>query len=218
MLFQKFLDRRIERYQNDLMKKYCEEVENMYTKMRTWRHDYKNHIQTLKACMELHDYDEVTSYLDQLDNDLTNVDTVIKTGRVPVDALLNTKLSVAKQNSIKINAKAQIFKECSVKDIDLCVIIGNLLDNAIEENLKLPPERRFLRVYIGKKNTYLYIVFTNAAGKKQNKLGLLFASSKYGASHGFGLAGVWSRVKKYGGSFNVDSEDGGFTAEILIPG
>ncbi len=69
---------------------------------------------------------------------------------------------------------------------------------------------------MSKKNTQLYLAVTNAAGKKQMKRGGLFASSK-GTDHGFGLARVNALVKKYGGIFLADSEDGGFTAEILIP-
>ena len=216
MLFQKWIDKRIEAYQSDLIRKYCDEVESMYTKMRGWRHDYHNHIQALQASMALENYDEVNAYLRQLNDDLTNVDTTVKTGRVMVDAILNGKMNIAAQNKIAVNAKAKIPEGVPVTDVDLCVIIGNLLDNAVEENKKLPEEDRFLRIYLGQKNTQFYLAFTNAAGKKREKQGALFGSSK-GTDHGFGLARVESVVKKYGGLFSADSEDGGFTAEILIP-
>ena len=216
MLFQKWIDKRIEAYQSDLIRKYCDEVESMYTKMRGWRHDYHNHIQALQASMALENYDEVNAYLRQLNDDLTNVDTTVKTGRVMVDAILNGKMNIAAQNKIAVNAKAQIPQGVPVTDVDLCVIIGNLLDNAVEENKKLPEEDRFLRIYLGQKNTQFYLAFTNAAGKKREKQGSLFQSAK-GTNHGFGLARVESIVKKYGGLFSADSEDGGFTAEILIP-
>ena len=216
MLFQKWIDRRIEAYQSDLMRKYCDEVESMYTRMRGWRHDYHNHIQALQASMALEKYDEVNAYLRQLNDDLSNVDTIIKTGRVMVDAILNGKINIASQNDIPVNARAKIPEKTPVTDVDLCVIIGNLLDNAMEENRELPPDDRFIRVYIGQKNTWFYLAFTNAAGKKRVKQGSLFPSSK-GSDHGFGLARAESIVKKYGGLFSADSEDGGFTAEILIP-
>lgn len=216
MWFRKMIDKRIEAYQSDLIKKYCDEVESMYTKMRGWRHDYHNHIQAMQASMALGKYDEVNEYLRQLNDDLTNVDTVLKTGRVMVDAILNGKISIAAQNGISVNAKARIADKMDMNDVDLCVIIGNLLDNAIEENKKLDMEKRFLRIYIGTKNTYLYIAITNAAGKKSKKNGSLFLSSK-GTEHGFGLARVQGIVKKYDGIFTADSEDGGFTAEVLIP-
>lgn len=216
MLFQKWIDKRIEDYQSDLLQKYCDEVESMYKKMRGWRHDYHNHIQALQASMALGKYDEVNEYLRELNDDLTQVDTTIKTGRVMVDAILNGKLNIATQNDIAVNAKAKIPEGTPVTDVDMCAIIGNLLDNAIEENKRLPQENRFLRIYIGQKNTQLYLAFTNAAGKKRDKRRSLFLSSK-GGQHGLGLVRVESLVKKYGGLFSADSEDGGFTAELLIP-
>lgn len=215
-LLGRWVDRRIEAYQSDLMQKYCDEVESMYTKMRGWRHDYHNHIQAMQASMALGKYEEVKEYLRQLNDDLTTVDTVVKTGRVMVDAILNGKLSLAARHEIPVNVKARIPSHCRASDVDLCVVIGNLLDNAIEENRKLEASKRFIRIYIGTKNTYLYISITNAAGRKQEKTGFRFLSSK-GSMHGFGLARVEGIVKKQEGFFNADSEDGGFTAEVLLP-
>ncbi len=151
-----------------------------------------------------------------MNDDLTQVDTTIKTGRVMIDAILNGKLNIAAQNKIAVNAKAKIPEVTPVTDVDMCAIIGNLLDNAIEENKRLPQENRFLRIYIGQKNTQFYLAFTNAAGKKCDKRRSFFASAK-GGQHGLGLVRVESLVKKYGGLFSADSEDGGFTAELLIP-
>lgn len=216
MLLRKWMDKRIEAYQSDLLQKYCDEVESMYTKMRGWRHDYHNHIQALQASMALGKFDEVNDYLRQLNDDLTQVDTTVKTGRVMVDAILNGKMNIAAQNSIVVKAKAKIPEGVPVTDVDMCAIIGNLLDNAIEENKRLPAEDRFIRIYIGQKNTQFYLAFTNAAGKKRSKVKSGFRSVK-GAHHGLGLMRVESLVKKYGGFFSADSEDGGFTAEILIP-
>lgn len=216
MFIQKWIDKRIEDYQSDLLQKYCDEVEFMYTKMRGWRHDYHNHIQALQASMALGKYDEVNDYLRQLNDDLTQVDTTVKTGRVMIDAILNGKMNIAAQNYIAVNAKARIPDGTPVTDVDLCAIIGNLLDNAIEENKRLPRQDRFIRIYIGQKNTQFYLAFTNAAGKKRERNRSLFPSAK-GARHGLGLVRVESLVKKYDGLFSADSEDGGFTAELLIP-
>ena len=216
MLLQKWIDKRIEDYQSDLLQKYCDEVESMYTKMRGWRHDYHNHIQALQASMALGKYGEVNDYLRQLNDDLTQVDTTVKTGRVMIDAIMNGKMNIAAQNHIAVNAKAKIPEGTPLTDVDLCAIIGNLLDNAIEENKRLSLEERFIRIYIGQKNTQFYLAITNAAGKKRDRHRSLFPSAK-GSRHGLGLVRVESLVKKYGGLFSADSEDGGFTAELLIP-
>ena len=91
----RYVDRRISRFQNELVDRHYAEVETMYRKMRGWRHDYHNHIQVLKAHMELGDYGDAVRYLDMLNDDLTTVDTVIKTGNVMVDAILNSKLTIS---------------------------------------------------------------------------------------------------------------------------
>lgn len=77
------------------MEQHYREVENMYRQMRGWRHDYHNHIQTMKAYLSMGQADKLSDSLASLDQDLTNVDTVVKTGNVMVDAILNSKLSMA---------------------------------------------------------------------------------------------------------------------------
>lgn len=67
----------------------------MYRQIRGWRHDYRNHIQTMKAYAAAEDWDAIRRYLDLLDEDLTTVDTVLKTGNPMTDAILNSKISLA---------------------------------------------------------------------------------------------------------------------------
>ncbi|MDE6419006.1 MAG: Spo0B domain-containing protein [Lachnospiraceae bacterium] len=86
----RLVDRRISHYQSDLLQKHCEEVENMYRQTRGWRHDYHNHIQSMKAYLAMGETDKLGEYLDRLDEDLTTVDTVVKTGNVMIDAVLNS--------------------------------------------------------------------------------------------------------------------------------
>lgn len=134
LVFGRMIDRRIAEYQNDLITKHCEEVQNIYKTMRDWRHDYHNHIQTLLALSG--DEEKTREYLLHLNDDLTCVDTVIKTGNVMVDAILNSKLSLIKSKHIRMNAKAVVPPALQISEIDLCVIIGNLLDNAVEACLE----------------------------------------------------------------------------------
>lgn len=217
MFFKTFINKKIASYQNDLMDKHYNEVENMYRQMRGWRHDYRNHIQTLKTLMEQGKYDRVTSYLDDLGVDLTTVDTVLKTGNIMADAILNSKISLAKANDIPVDASATIPVEINISDIDLCVIIGNLLDNAIEASLKAEKGDRSIRVYIEMKKNNLYLSFTNlTATGKLTMVNGRYPSTKSN-SHGFGLMRVDSIVKKYNGYIKRASEDGAFTTEILLP-
>ena len=214
----RLIDRRIASYQNDLVAKHCEEVQNIYREMRGWRHDYHNHIQTMKAYRKLGEDGKLDEYLTALDADLTSVDTLIKSGNVKVDAILNSKLSLAKERQVNVSAKAIVPSELSMSEIDLCVILGNLLDNAIEAALRLEDEAaRQIRVYIDIKRDQLYISITNTCGGSVRKQNGHYLSAKEGGSHGFGLMRVDRLIDKYAGYIKSRDEDGAFTTEVMLP-
>ena len=216
-LFSKRIDRQIASYQQELVETHYREVDNMYRQIRGCRHDYRNHIQTMKAYAAAEDWEAIRRYLDLLDQDLTTVDTVIKTGNPMADAILNSKISLARSKGIQVVADASIPVKLKSSEIDLCCILGNLFDNAIEASLQLPEEQRLIRVYMDMKNTQLYISFTNfTAGKKLSKVGRLFRTTK-GEGHGFGLVRIDAIVERLDGYISRNSEDGAFTTEILLP-
>lgn len=213
----KKIEKQISAYQNEPIETHYREVENMYRQIRGWRHDYRNHIQTMKAYAAAGDLTAIRKYLDLLDEDLTTVDTVIKTGNPMTDAILNSKISLARSRHIPVVADAHIPVKLKSSEIDLCCILGNLFDNAIEASMKLPEDRRLIRVYMDMKNTQLYISFTNfTAGKKMAKQGGLFRSTK-GEGHGLGLVRIDAIVERLDGYLSRNSEDGAFTTEILLP-
>lgn len=211
------VNRKIARFQNDLVNKYYNEVEVMYRKMRSWRHDYHNHIQVLKANITLQQYDQAKSYLDRLEEDLTTVDTVLKTGNVMVDAILNSKLSLIQEKKIAVDATAVVPGNIAISGIDLSILIGNLLDNAMEACVQIPKESdRFIRIYIDIVKKQLYISVTNSMAGKAKKTGGTFLSTKQG-NHGFGLLRIDSIVSKYNGYLNRQSENSIFATEVMLP-
>lgn len=215
--FSKRVDRQLQAYQQELIETHYREVENMYRQIRGWRHDYRNHIQMMKVLAANGDMDALKAYLDELDTDLNTVDTVVKTGNPMADAILNSKISLARSRNIPTQVDAHIPVKLKMSELDLCCIIGNLFDNAMEASLALPEEQRMIRVYMDMKGTQLYISFTNfTAAKKLNKVGKGFKTSK-GEGHGFGLVRMDDIVSRYDGYLSRNSEDGAFTTEILIP-
>lgn len=218
MLFwNKMIDKRIAAYQSELLKTHYAEVENMYHQTRSWRHDYRNHIQVLKGYAAMGDMKALIGYLEELDTDLNTVDMAIKTGNKMTDVILNSKISLAKSRKINVLADAHVPVALTTADIDLCIIIGNLFDNAIEACLELEEEKRVIRVYMEMKNTQLYMSFTNmTALRKQQKENGRFRSTK-GGGHGFGLVRIDTIVERYHGYISRNSEDGAFTTEILLP-
>ncbi len=216
----KVIDRSITTYQSDLLEKHCDEVQNMYRQTRGWRHDYHNHIQTMKAHLKMGEYDELDKYLNELDTDLTTVDTVIKTGNVMIDAILNSKISLAKNRDIVVEAKAIVPKDLNttISEVDLSLIIGNLMDNAMEACMKIEDkEKRFIRVYMDILKGQLYVYVMNSAYGDLKRIGKVYESTKSGKYHGFGLMRMDKVVDKYKGYLNRQSEEGVFATEVMLP-
>lgn len=212
------LDRWIARYQGELVGKHCEEVENMYRQTRGWRHDMKTHIQTMKAYVSLGEYQALEGYLDHLDADLETVDKIVKTGNVRIDALLNSKLSLARARGIQVEAKALVPKALPVSEVDLGIIVGNLCDNAIEACLQIQEkERRFLRVYMDVMKGQLYIYVINAVEGRPKRVGRRYLTTKDGRDHGYGLLRMDKVVEKYHGYLDRQNEEGVFATEVLLP-
>ena len=208
---------KLNRFQEDLVNRHYDEVEIMYRNMRGWRHDYHNHIQVLKAYMSLQQYDQAEQYLDRLTKDLTKVDTVLKTGNLMVDAILNSKLTMIKERNIQVDATAIVPEDIDISGTDLAVLIGNMLDNAMEACQQIPEEKeRFIRIYIDIVKKQLYISITNSMVGKARQEGNHFLSNKEGL-HGFGLQSMDNIVAKYHGFINRQTENGVFATEIMLP-
>ena len=159
MLLRTFAERKNIEYQNQLLARQVEDVQNIYLTMRGWRHDYHNHLQSMKAYVEMGQYDKLQEYLGLLENDLDQVNQLCDSGNVNLDAILNSKISLAEKNGIRVDYKAACPANLTVSDIDLCALIGNLIDNAVEacEGLADP----YIRLYIGVLKNQLYISVTD---------------------------------------------------------
>lgn len=214
--WKKSFDGESEHVMRDILGHQYEEIKTIYMNMRGWRHDYHNHIQVMKAQLAAGNAETLGHYLDELEQDLDRVDTYVKSGNRMVDAILNSKLSLAGQKQIHVNCKAQLPENISVEDVDLCVILGNLLDNALEACEKIPEENRFLRVYIVAHKNQLYVSIQNSAKEELNFDERHYITSKRG-SHGFGMKRVQAMVEKYEGYLRLANEPGIFAAEVTMP-
>lgn len=215
----RLIDRRTESFQSDLVNRHYEEVENMYRTMRAWRHDYHNHIQAAGSYLELGKYEELAVYLKELDESLYEIDQIIKTGNLMADAILNSKLSLMRENCIRTDVDAHVPSKMKITDPELCVLLGNLLDNAIEACGKLPQAQdRFIQIYMDTLQNRFYISILNSMEGKAQRYGTAFRSTKpAGELHGFGLQRVDRIIRKYDGFLERQSEEGVFATEVLLP-
>ncbi|WP_204792360.1 sensor histidine kinase [Olsenella profusa] len=213
--FRRGFESSTERFQQEVLSRQYDEIRSIYLDMRGWRHDYHNHLQVMKAQLAAGQLDELSAYLDELESDLDRVDTYVKSGNLMVDAILNSKLSLAERDGVEVTCKATVPDELAVDDVDLCVILGNLLDNAIEACEKIDG-RRWLRVYVAARGAQLYASIQNSAVEDPSFNQRNYISEKRG-NHGLGMKRVAAVVDKYEGYLNLANEPGVFAAEVSLP-
>jgi sensor histidine kinase regulating citrate/malate metabolism len=211
-------DKRLSDFQDSVLKKQRDEVQNIYQTMRAWRHDYHNHMQAIKALLSMGKKEELSDYLDKLEKDLDSIDIAIRTGNVGLDAILSSKVSIARKNNIEVNCTAKVPADLKISDVHLCAIVGNLLDNAIEACDKITEGAvpRFIRIYIGLFKSQLYISVSNSTCEKHRRRLNELVTSKLG-EHGFGLRRIDKLAEKYDGYVNRKNEPGIFATEVMLP-
>ena len=211
-------EKRLSDFQDSVLKKQRDEVQNIYQTMRAWRHDYHNHMQAIKALLGMKKMAELSDYLDNLEKDLDSIDIAIRTGNVGLDAILSSKVSIARKNNIEVNCTAKVPEDLTISDVHLCAIVGNLMDNAIEACEKIPAgtSPRFIRIYIGLFKSQLYISISNSTCEKHRRRLTELVTSKLG-EHGFGLRRIDKLAEKYDGYVNRKNEPGIFATEVMLP-
>lgn len=205
-----------ERFRRAVLADQYKEVKAIYLQMRGWRHDYHNHLQTMKAYLAQDQWTELAAYLDELEADLRAVDLLVKSGNSMVDAILNSKLSLAKQADIRLDLTVHVMDQLSISDTDLCIILGNLLDNAMEACAELEPDQRYIRLYLDAIGQQFYLSIQNSAKEILSFEEKHYISTKRG-NHGLGLKRVALLVENYEGFLNLQNEPGIFAVEVSIP-
>lgn len=215
LILPKMIADRLENYQNKLADRQFEEIRSTYKEMRGWRHDYRNHMQVLKVYLDEGKIKQGKEYIMQMDKDLEDIDHIVKTGNVMADAILNSKLTLARSKNITVNVTAKIPEKLPVTDTEFCVIFGNLLDNAIEACEKIQEENdRFIRIYIGMFQKQFYLSVTNATSNSKR---ITAYRTVKGINHGLGLERIDNIVNKHQGFLNRKNEPGVFVTEIMLP-
>ena len=144
------------------------------------------------------------------------MDSFVRSGNLMVDAILNSKITQAMNKEIQVTCDATLGEQLFISDMDMCIILGNVLDNAIESCEKIPKEQRFLRIYMAIVKEQLYISIQNAAPEILNFEERNYISTKRG-NHGLGMKRVAAVVEKREGYLNLNNEPGIFGTEITIP-
>lgn len=209
-------EEQIVRQQLEYKAEYYKELSSRQKITNKTMHDLKNQLFALRDIYTINPVQGMEK-IDAICQEISSAYTLKFTGIEAVDALITSKLMTMKDNDIKFSNSIYIVDDNTVDVIDLCVLLGNLLDNAIEANMNEEVSERFIILNMAQQMNYMSIRVYNS--KKRciaHDLNSITTTKKNRELHGFGLKSVEEIVKKYDGNCTFKQSDDTFEVLILI--
>lgn len=202
--------------QNNMVKQvnYYEHLAKANEDLRKFRHDYNNLKIGLIAYLQKNNINGAMQYIEDC-NQIIKTDNLFHTGHYIVDALFSDKAITARENNINISFSGLIPQNI-LTPVDLCMIFGNALDNAIEACLKIDNDKaKSISVSVKQNNDYIFVTFTNPTFENvEIKDNTIITTKENHDIHGIGLYSIKQVLKKYDGHMNLHCENNLFTTEI----
>lgn len=200
----------------ELHKQYLDQTRDLLTASRQFRHDMKSHLFCMEGLIEQEKYGELKSYLHQFSSsDFLTFSFQAICADESINTLLNQKLKSASKFNIPMNIDVQISNHLAVQKLDLCTLLSNLCNNAIEASISVADPK--ISVQLKEIKGYLSLTVKNKTAEdilKKNPS--LLTTKKDQDTHGLGMTIIRNIAKKYHGSVNLSSDPQSFTCFVLL--
>ena len=213
----------IERTQAELIRKekeyYHREAELIQQNQETTRqfqHDWKNRVQVMHQLADQEQWEELRKYLSDVKEKATQIQIYSNTGNIVVDSVINSKLNMAKKKEIAVTASVILPKDMEIDEDDMVVILGNLLDNAIEANEYVQGEKRIELVLCYEDGCVLIHIQNTFDRTLITRKGTYLTRKKNTSMHGIGIKSIKDTVEKYHGITEMTIDGNLFTADIMM--
>lgn len=194
---------------------YAETVRSQYQEIRQIRHDIKQHLDAVSGLQLEGKIEAAQKYISNISSGLERIEMFMDVGSDFVNAILNSKLSIAKSKGIEVlcNSSSEVG---GISEYDLCNLIGNMLDNAIEAAEK-PGDNAVVEVSIRSDKYKLMITVANSILQPVlNSNSNLKTTKKETELHGFGVKSIKTIAERYGGSADFYEEDLTFFCRVIL--
>ena len=191
--------------QEHSLNQYVEEAKARYDETKSFRHDIRNHIAVVKKLLQNGKLEEAITYVEDLDDMAEKMSFPCSTNNPVVDILVGNKLGIAKSMGIDVDCSLPLPYPCGIRDIDICIVLSNALDNAIHavKNLGTGIEK-YIRVSGRIQGDFLMMEIQNSFhGKSVFKKGT-------------GLSNVKKVAEKYGGAMSIETQEHVFVLHVLL--
>lgn len=217
-LTQKNIDYALEIQQAKMEQDYFKKLERAIDMVKEAKHDIKNQMIVLHGLLKAGQYDELNKYFEALSMKYDQDLSIVLTPNPTINALLSSKLFIAKEENIHFIYQIQSVEQLPEQYMDICSILGNLIDNAIEACIRIPDKaQRFINLLIENKNEMLFIRVKNSFDGILFKEKQRYLTRKSGYGHGIGIRHIEKLVSKFGGHISIDTKNHIFMVSVLLP-
>lgn len=205
---------RMKHQQEEYRLSYAENIKKQYEEIRRMRHDMKQNIAVISELFREKKYDEASRFADKVSNNLAKFDNVIDVQNTFINAILNSKLSSASEYGIRVICSSSN-NVSGIDDIDLCNLLGNMLDNAIEAAKVC--DKGYIEVSINSDENKLLVIIANSIMQSVLKTNNELASTKQDSErHGYGIKTIKSIARKYDGVAKFYEDNKMFYCQVLM--
>ena len=191
--------------QEHSLNQYVEEAKARYDETKSFRHDIRNHIAVVKKLLQNGKLEEAITYVEDLDDMAEKMSFPCSTNNPVVDILVGNKLGIAKGMGIDVDCSLLLPYPCSLRDIDICIVLSNALDNAIQAVKKLDDSiEKYIRVSGRIQGDFLMMEIENSF------------HGKGAFKKGTGLSNVKKVAEKYGGAMSIETQENVFILHVLL--
>lgn len=217
-LYHKHLEMQKDLQKTKLEAEHVSQVSAMYDYVRGWRHDIKGMVATVFSLAERGEYEDMKKYLNELNGAADETKLIVSTGHPAIDATISAKLMLADKMNIEVIHTVSVPEEIAFDSTDICSIIMNLMDNAIEASAMLPKADRAIELSVIMQNNMLKLnVINTCVGDYEFDGDKLITTKEDADIHGIGLERVKKITDKYNGFFKMEPGEHSFEATVLLP-
>lgn len=204
--------------EGELLYKNYQQTEKYIRDTKLIWHDIDKHFSMINHLVKDGEYDELKNYLDHAGYDMRKVKSAYICENKLINAILTDKFSEAQGKGIDVSFKGNLPEKLNIHDNDLCSLLVNMLDNAIEACDKICCDKeKKMNITLGFKNDFIYFCVSNSVSSTPLMEGDKFITSKGNpGKHGYGISIMQRIVQKYGGAFDIVNSKDSFMVKAAL--
>lgn len=199
---------RILNMRNNLIKEHYLELQKAYNENKILYHDFKNHILVVDHLIREQKNEEAINYIESCMEMMSCLVNSVQSGCEIIDIIINRKIMETRDKEIKFFYQVEYIGQIAINDIDLCALLANLLDNAVEACEAVPDKKAWINLKILRKNDLLLIQLENSLSTNKSSKKNFFISDKIDKKlYGIGMKSIEKVIEKYDGYMEYKVSD-----------